>query len=360
MNTYFILVTAICIYFFGLSFVKLSKLQHRFFLSFGVCILVFAATFRPHVFPDTSSYENIFNMIDVNRNYGFNFLNKNVETSVEYGFLWLIWIIKKIGISNTRIFFFLIALLQVLIFRHVLLKYSNKNSETEKQMICMILPYFGIINMFVTIRVGLAFAIALLAFVQRNRGIKSLLLKILNYVIAFSIHRIIILFILLEMITHIKRVFSLKTYVVIYIISIMMIICGKYVGHFIANIMEYISENLDFLNYSEYLKNTDFNNYEIPFRVLYFCVINSYPLLNYKYIKEKNLGSLINVAIVAIFVSSFFCSINGISRIYDCFNIISIIYISTQLSQNKESYVINGLLKTINMLGLAIVYRLLI
>lgn len=360
MLSFSLLIVAFCAYLFILSALSLGKKEKQFFIILGAIFFMLLVSLRPNIFPDTQSYRDIFNKVDISKHYGFNPIKKEIETSVEYGFVWLIWIIKKFAGISADGFLIIIAFMELLCYVGFVNKFSKKDIDSITNTSVMLFPYFGMLWFFVTIRVGLAMLIALNAFFYASTNkAKSALYKVFWYAIAFSFHRIVIIVAGLELLYRFIKIRSKKYYFVVFCISVLLIALGKYITMLTGKVLNIVSNKFDFLSYSDYLRNTDFANYKAPLRVIYFVLMSGVPILYYDRIKE-NSEKTVGIASISSIVTALTSGINGASRIYDCFNVFIVIILSKLTLGNEKNRVLDVCVRMYCILGLGIIYRLLI
>lgn len=190
MMAYFVLITIMAITFDNVKNNKSIQIIGLITI-FIFLVIVFN---RPYFFRDTRYYETVYNSVEWSSLSSFNLLQREPKTSMEYGFLALMVVFSKLGISF-RFFSSLLTMISFVSF-YQFAKYIRKkiNEETDVTYIysalvffAIYLSYFGAFYNFVAIRALLCFSLLLIAAYFAIE--KKIFRMIVFFVIAFSIQR---------------------------------------------------------------------------------------------------------------------------------------------------------------------------
>lgn len=315
-----------------IAFFNIEKRGRKILFYSSIIFLWIIITFRPLEIADTNSYKQIFERVDITKNYGFVLGAKEYTTGVEYGFLWLVFLIKKYITHSYRVFFAIIAAIELaLLWRSI--SYLYKEDFTNKlRCLYFILPYFGILYLSTPIRVGLALSICLNTLsILRKKKIIEIAIWLL---VAFSIHRMSILFLIFIIVYGIAPELKKSVYVALWmIVGVLLIIRNSNIFSFTVAFLNQIMTRLTMLNYQHYISDTNIYEEKIPLTQIFFWIIGCLFFVFWKFIKQNSGYHFFNTYIIGMFVISFCSFIPGASRIYDFF-IISIPYLMVILSGN--------------------------
>lgn len=302
----------------------------------GILILTLSLVFaiRPFsVFTDTNAYRDVFEAIKLNDNIGFSLIRSYSKLDVEYGFYYLSWAIKHIT-KDFRVYFFIIALLQVLFFS--LYIHEKYDDPRKRQMVsAYTYPFFGLLYMGITFRAGLEIVMMLYAL-ELIKNNKKKMLAIVIMVLAFSIHRMAIIFIFLWAIYKFVPKLKVSTYRAIWIMSgLLLLIHSVTLSELIMFLFtKLVSKTVFYKMYYGYIDAGMYKSLwttKLPVRYLFFWFIGTIVILELKnqlYLK-KNYRYL-NIYIFGVMLLALFFFFPGGSRVIDYF-LLPIILLYTEL-----------------------------
>lgn len=335
-------------------------IRHRLLFA-GIIFVLFVVTFRPLDVPDTQSYKEIFNMVDINRNYGFViFGSKEYTTGCEYGFVIFIQFIKRFISSDYRVFFLIVASIEVLLCARFIKKICGNDVRKEAYLIYFIMPYFGFIYLCVIIRAGIALTIALNAFAIKRK--RSVWIKILLYIIAFSFHRSVMIMLLVEVVYSLMPIFSKNIYWILWGVNgILVFMNTSRLYSLVLKGLNYVGKVFSFLRYQHYFSNVSIAGRGLTLRIAFFWILGLL-LLNSKNETSEEYNKYYNVYIAGLFVMNACSFIDGASRIYNYFMIVLPILLTerylTNTSLISKKYILWGMELLYGIAGVAIIIRL--
>lgn len=314
-----ILMVVIVSYFFLITVAKMKNSTRRIALLFGGLILLLVVIFRPLEVPDTLSYKTIFERIRTNYNYGFAiFGSKEYTTGVEYGFLTLSQMIKKLVQSNYRLYFAIIAIIEILLYIRFINKWCEKNLRAKANMVYFILPYLGFMYLCVTIRAGLAMTLALNAFLYGAK--KDIWKKILIYLVAMTFHRSVLVMLVVEIVYYFMPVLSKRIHLTIWGINAILALINPTRLYVAAlGLFETVLSKISFLRYEHYFSNAVVAGRGISLRSIFFLMIGLILLFYDEESVSVQYKKLLNIYVVGLCAMNACSFIAGGFRIYDYF-----------------------------------------
>ncbi|HHX11285.1 MAG TPA: hypothetical protein GX731_00555, partial [Clostridiales bacterium] len=211
--TFFLIaLTTFCVTLFPrFNSIKIDRIASGLlFLAFLLMI-----AFRPTTVRDTIPYMNLFNSMD---SYQFTLgLSRNISnvSRMEVGFINLCKLSSLIS-SSYRIFFFIVAFLSVGVgtIATLLISVSWQDDCKAKYRILpallLYISYYGFLDSGIALRAGIAISFCLLSYAMlvHNRYVFSLL----AYLLAFSFHNSVLVFLIVILIYLIIPAMNIKTY----------------------------------------------------------------------------------------------------------------------------------------------------
>ena len=314
------------------------------------------------------NYISIYNDISVNEFYTPNFFQKLY--SVEYGFIYLIQIVKIFFGDNYRVLFFIIASFNYIAslygIKHIVKGVIGKERINNNRKIffyngieyLLFNSYIGFLYSAIAMRAGIALAFSFLIvgyFIQRkyNKCFFSLL-------IAFMFQRTVLILIIALVFYKIIPIFSRKTYIIIWGILGTMLF-SKFGGYCINIIIKLFNEILIKFNingYSGYLQN--YENQVGKADIWLWLLAGSFFLYR---VEIKKYYRLVNVYFLGILAIDLLYPIRAASRIYDYFIIyfVPILIIEYYFGKKKKRPQIikkDMVLMAISIINLVIMLRI--
>ena len=293
-----------------LNTLKIDRiLSGIFFLAFLLMI-----AFRPTTVRDTVPYMNLFNSMD---SYQFTVgWGRNISSvsRMEIGFMNLCKVSSLIS-SSYKVFFFIVAFLSVGVgtIATILISSSwHENAKVEYRILpalILFISYYGFLDSGIALRAGIAISFCLLSYAMLAHN--WYILSLLSYLLAFSFHNSVLVFLIVLAIYLLIPAMNIKMYRVL-----ALLILGLYffrffdlfqesiiqVARFIANTIPSLSFFTGYLNgeflSSGFLKTIFFFIFEFVY--LTFCFPDT---ISRK--QKKNLNGIMIVSIIAALVGSF-------------------------------------------------------
>jgi len=319
MDDYYVLNIAFLLVFL----VVYSVTQHRRLNSIkidrvasGVLFLAFLLiiALRPTTVRDTIAYMNLFNAMD---SYQFTLgLGRNVgiASNMEIGFMNLCKFISLVS-SSYRVFFFIVAFLSVGVGTLATILISASANDAPKAeyrilpALMLFISYYGFLDSGIALRAGIAISFCLLSYAMIVR--KQYVLSLIVYLLAFSFHNSVLVFLIVIAIYLIIPAMSIKTYRII-----ALAIIGLYFFRFfdlfqelIIQIARFLADTIPFLSFFNSYLNGEFLTsgflktillFIFEFVYLTFCFTD-----NISKKQKKNLNVIMIVSIIAALVGSF-------------------------------------------------------
>ncbi len=327
-------------------FYRLKENEQRVELIIFIIIFSIALLFRNENVPDYSGYVNGYININPNHNYGFSLWNRYYELGYEYGYVWLMVIIKKIFGNNPNYFFFIISLITSLISMYSIrsivssIRTNDDNfalvkknivivRNTEKiehftdfpLMFVLFVSYYGFSYEAVAIRSGLsmAFMLLALAFIIKKRYFSFFL----SVIMAISIHRIAIITILIYLIFKFMPKIDIKAIKITWAVLGILIFFRNFtiVQVLGIRIVSWFLSKFPWLRYDHYLEGASSGG-NIS-RTLIFTWLIGWLFIYFIY-NEKNLYHLFNVYGIGVTLSLLVSGIAGSARLSDYLVVFSI------------------------------------
>lgn len=337
---YYAILSSLVILTYSIGIVKLVKGT----MEYKVLLLIFVFTFslvlayRPTVFPDTSSYNKIYDEIDIHCDYGFDLFGEYL--TVEYGFLYFMKLCKILGLSvNLCYFLFNIITIEITLYATQKIIYLESNRSivvNQYQLLSLYMSFFGIYYLGIAMREGIC--LALLFYIIAELKEKKIGRAVIGFMIGYICHRLMVLSVIVILIYFWGDIqFKKKTYWLVWLISGIYILfnTSTRIQSFIASIMTILLPYIrmeSFLGYIEdYFGNT------FSFSWLNFIVWIYIGLLTILYFRNDYHRSVLNIVYVGLIISLLLYTMQGSSRIYDFFTIFSIISVTISAKKIRHS-----------------------
>lgn len=343
------------------AFYNKSELANKFFYYLFLLIYFLLVTFRPLEFSDTYNYADVFNRMQ--RDYHFTsassgIFGKDLYWAIEIGYFELIKFVKFYLVNNYRVFFGIVTFLAILLNQFYLRYYQYKSYRNDILYFYFMLPYLGYAYSMIYMRTFLALSLCLAAFYlieDKGKKPQCLVGGFLLYLVAFLIHRTIIIFIIVEIIYHFSPALKRTIYRVLWIISGVLLLfrnAGSYdrIQNSITKVLRYFS----FLSYDHYYQGQTAFASAISIRAIFFWLIGGLILLNFDNIINNRVQKQLLVYYVGLIVMCVMSYTRGGSRVYDFF-LWSLPPILTEIYTNGTA----SRMKAVVLLGVAISYGLL-
>jgi len=321
-------------YCYCLSIGKMKDSTRKGMILLGGVLLMFIIVLRPLEVPDTLTYKKMFDTIDINREYVYyGLLRKEYITGVEYGYFTLIEIIKTFISDNYRVSFFIVAIIEIFLFNKFAKSWYGEDIRKKAYFIYFTMPYLGFMYLCVTIRAGIAMTLALNAFAINKKGKRNIFFAAALYLLAFTFHRTIVVFLLLEIIYLFFPKLGKKFYWILWGFNgILSFVNPVGVYNAIFSLLITLESKISILTaYRHYYSNITIGEGAISFRRLYFWGIGFLFLFLWNEKFPKEYKKMLNVYMVGLFVMNATGFMSGSSRIYDYF-MISVPILMTEIN----------------------------
>lgn len=293
-----------------LNSIKVDRVASGFFL----LVFLIMVALRPLTVRDTVPYMNLFNSMD---SYQFTFgWGRNVSnvSRMEIGFINLCKLSSLIS-SSYRVFFFIVAFLSVGVGTLATILISAGWNDGVKinyrilPALILFISYYGFLDSGIALRAGIAISFCLLSYAMlvHNRYVFSLL----AYLLAFSFHNSVLVFLIVILIYLIIPAMNIKAYRIL-----ALTILGLYFFRFfdlfqvfIIQIARFLANHISVLNFFNSYLNGEFLNsgflktilfFMLEFVYLTFCFTDD---ISNK--QKKTLNVIMLVSIIAALVGSF-------------------------------------------------------
>ena len=311
------LITLIC------CFVVLSK--SSFNIKFGlVLLLLFLITiivaFRSNEYvPDVISYEYYFDNIKWEHIYNSLFYGKESFCRIENGFLLYTLLFRDCICNNTICYFASICILQMFLIYKALNKCLKNNLKKTICAFAFILPYFGLFYSLVTIRSGLAFCVAINAFVKPYNKISDFIIKLIIYGFAYSIHHSSIIVLFIELLSYFLIISSKKIKSFIPLFFIFSLSLKN--SFFQKLVMDLFAKIFDYFAYGKVLRYLLTYEFRITWglRDLCFYFLGIVFLIFRKYVRNEYYDKLLLVFITGLYISNLLSGVKIAYRLTDIF-----------------------------------------
>ena len=374
MVTFFCIVYFLTIILYFFKQFKMSIKDRKLLLIIWGILLFIVVVFRPIEIADTANYKEIFEKIDIDRNYlrfsSDGILRKEPTTAVEYGFVVLTQLIKRYITNNFRVYFGIICLLEFLFFMRYMRIICEKDYKKIGDCLYYLLPYFGFMYLLVVIRGGLAYAIAFNAYAltkEWNEVDKSkpmffrVIIAALLYFVAFSIHRLVFLFLVVEAIYFLVPVFNKKIYKIIWIIAFALEFFNLLAAKTIfRDLMVRLSGSITFLGTYGRQLSSEVAEQGFSVRRLFFLLIGILVLTFFDTLDDRN-KKFFGIYIFGLIILPFFSYIPGFSRITDLmisYIVMGLTTVHSTLYSSKKKSVIFAFDILYMIAGISIITRL--
>ena len=295
-----------------------ANTKFAFFTSLSF-ILISLITLREG-WPDLENYQYIFEgacQLDLN---DFSIFGRTHIRNmwIESGFVLLNYIIGLLS-NNFYVFLVSVGFLELYLFYRFAKIWFDGNLKKIMLSFAFGLPYLGYMYLFVTIRAGLAIAIAANAFLIKATSLKNIIIKILVYAIALSFHKSIVIIVLFDFIYNFyytKYFITNKMLCVIFFLSFFT--RTRLFNSLFINILDWFLSFFTISGFAKYLTTDNFRNFW-PLRDLLFCFMAFLLLVFCKKINSIRFNKLLLICILGLCVNNIGGSIVTISRISDFF-----------------------------------------
>lgn len=318
------LFSNIAIIFFALiSRKKIVRDQRKYvFFALTVCFATIVA-FRPEATPDTDIYIRGFEGVNTSWLEGFSLLGKYGNV-FEYGYVFLMLLFKNIT-DNPRVFFFLITLGGMLLTTWCLYWFSEVFSKDDTTwdyydcytiyLLCFALLYNGI-----SVRAGLSIGFGLLFLVLMMK--KKILKAVVFLFIAFTMHRISILFLGIYLVLKFMPAMSKRVHYIVWGICGLMLFSRIGLRLF-SIISPYISNWMINNNISSYgyLTEASMDGGLAGTTILKWLI---YGFLIFFSMNNESYKKMLNLVLVGCLILSIFNGVTAISRAYDLFYLFTV------------------------------------
>ena len=303
---------------------------------------------RPEKVPDFLSYEVIFDKIGYWKDYHINLFERELETSCEYGFIYLVILFKAVFGENFRLLIFLIAVITLFMTSFFMGKIVDYLSGTEEnhaknQLMVLLLyaPYYGMYYQGITIRaaISMSFITAAFYFALKNKWLRTLLLLFLG----FTFHRMTVIGLMIIVLYKLFFPLSRRFYQAAGIIMLGWAVFYDAFGNRFASIIYGMMNALfnkvfTLLNYTSYLDKADATRIFDKKRLFLLAVFCLLAIICENTERIAKLMNLMFIGCVAIVVT---LNIVGSERIFDYFMIYSVPAIATAKKDDKNPAIYN-------------------
>lgn len=304
--------------------IKFSIKTNKRFILFYIFLLALLMANRGVTIHDTQNYINIYERVTYDMITHFSLLEKYL--GVEYGFILLICIFKKLGIG-VRIFFFSIAFFNCFVTIDTLTEIAwfwiEKKKDKISVMYLTLILYiagFGMLYTGIAIRGGLSIALCLFSMklvICDQKKIKAFILGI----IAFSMHRMAINLVFMLCIIYFVKVNNVKLQLGILFSEALLFFSGITIPvmYFITNKMLFFNFTLGINGYSSFINGLDTQIGKIDIYILLVCFLIISLTRSYEGMSQAK-----NIILAGGLILTFGYGIRALSRIYDYYMIMQI------------------------------------
>lgn len=323
---------------------------------------IFFIGLRPIEIKDTQNYIDIYEHISVHNFYLPNFFGKIY--GVEYGFIYLIQIVKCLFGNNYRVLFLIVASFNYIvsmygirliiegIIKKEMTEYEKREIICQKKGIGFLLfnSYIGFLYSGISMRAGITFALSYCAI---GYFIKKKYWKCcLSLIVAFLFQRTVAIIVIALICYNKLPVFSRKIYFIIWGVLGGMLI-GQIGGYCINGVVAFINiliEKFHVGGYSGYLQNFDVAVGKIDIWLWFMAGI----FLLYR-VRLKTYYKLINVYLTGIVIIIFIYPIRAASRLYDYFIIFFVPVLMLEYFFGTNGKLREKLKKDVILLGVSVI-----
>lgn len=313
-----IILLLIC-FFYCIIESQIKKNERKYVLFIIMLGFSFLMARRPTETKDTLNYIKIFENIDISTKYPFHLFERyQGEFGVEYGFLHLVQLIKKLQL-NYKHFFFMVALFNIIIsvnclqrMKNYLLCEESKGRELYGAVLTGYVAYVGVLYNGIGIRAGISISISLVAFdcYIRKKYIKTAVYGI----IALSFQRICVVLLLALVADKVFQIRSKKQCMGIWLAQGIFLVfnIGDYFLEMIAEIVRYFYFKSGFNGYSGYLYSFDSSVGKrdwLIWLVIGVCI--------WAWTDEKYYKFFLHIVLLGGWFIVFLHGVRAISRMYD-------------------------------------------
>ena len=332
---------------------KLSEKYRKIVYLLLLLCLASLIIFRPSTTPDYMSYKDIFDMCNVNNNYGFNLFSRELSTGIEYGYIYLILFFKLVFGENYILFLGIITFLSILLTIEYLLKVINKlflkeNNLTnafQYRIVALIFfsSYYALNYQAIAIRAGLSFMFCIISFYYIIE--KKYLISFMLFILGFSIQRMTLILLPIILVYYFFPCFkNKKKYLQASLFFIIMFIILDKTG-----IIDQLFILLNFIlksffkivsldDYTNYLANFHFAN-KLDAKRIWMILTSLYTVVFVS--DNENYKKILNIFLSGIVILFLTSNITGSARIYDYFCFFSIPLMVYIWINNDRTYISN-------------------
>lgn len=289
--------------------------------------LLLMVSLRPMEIPDTNGYEIIFRKITngyLQETNGIrSLLRREGYTGTEYGFVYLVKIICSYISTKPRVIFLIIAIIQLINYACFANNIYNGDKKKIISLSFFAIPYFGYMYMYVAIRGGIALSASLLAFSMTKKE-KVTVLNIAEatalYLFAFSVHRMAMVFVLIEAVYFIAPRLKKESYWIIWgVLGLIVVADITPIFHLIQKFLNVVLWKSSLLaSYSGYF-NKAISKGPIGIRPLFFWALGVFAIYTLNESSTRNIRRYLNVYLVGLLLMALTSYIDGSFRIVDYF-----------------------------------------
>lgn len=284
--------------------------------------------YRPEMVPDTKSYKETFDIIQVGKNYGFNPFGEIY--TVEYGFFYLMYLFKTIY-NDIHFFYFFFNFIIILIFinscKYLISQLYNIKEISVLTILAIYMAYFGTYYIGIAVREGMTISLLMLCLckIEKKKYFQVLIIGI----IGFLFHRLFVSTIAIFIIWFFGDIkFEKKKYLIVWSV------CGGYL--FLNNSISIQEKFLGLLwnilpklginYYMGYLEDYIISSYKKSFTIILLWLLIGIITIFYN---EKHASfKIVNIIYCGLIISILLYTLKGSSRIYDFFTVFTIIPLS--------------------------------
>ena len=296
---------------------KIEKKSKGYILAALFVAFALLMAMRPITMKDMPNYIRFFEMIDPNKIYSFSLIRR--YEGFEYGYLYLMWLFKKIC-DNYRMFFGLIALFNVTVSVYCLTKIQKRmlasfkvNKHYYGITLLGYISYAGVLYNGITIRAGISITFILMAirFCFDKRYLKTTMCLLMAFI--FQRTSVIVLFVAI-IANFLKKWGDQRKYIVIWMFQgiLLFLNAGKYFLNLFIKVTTYFLNCLNINGFSGYLQGFDLQVGKIDWLVWFLVGIAIFLYMN-----EVHYKFFLEILLFGMWIIVFFYGIRAISRLYD-------------------------------------------
>ena len=308
-------------------------------LLIGTIIVIFfsvAMAWRPLEFPDTKSYNEIFQNIDMKKHYGFDPFGEIL--SVEYGFLYLMKFVKRFT-DNVHIFYLCLNLLTCSLFMYGAKRVTEQVLNIRFHSLALLavyMAYFGMYYTGIAIRQGLSLSLGIccIPLIKEKKYLKVCILLMLSFLVhrlAITNIGVFIIFIFFH------QDFGRKKYFIVWIA------CGLYLffntsiflQEMFAGLLSRILPLIHMESFLYYITDYMLDVFRISKLNIFLWLFIG--ILTFYNNKAWDTKCLLNIVYAGLILSILLYTMKGSSRIYDYFTIYSVLIVGGVITKVKKN-----------------------